>query len=75
MPPQPKNTLANLLEWIECMKHKYLDTEQPWPVIALLAIGSVALGTIVAALTNPLISFFSGALFVVFGVRLINWLG
>jgi len=54
---------------------KYLDTEQPWEVIALLAIGSVALGTIVAALTNPIIAFFGGAAFVVMGVRLIIWLG
>ncbi len=55
---------------------KYLDTEQPWPVIALLAILYVALGVIVATLTNNVVvSFASGVAAVVFGVRLIIWLG
>jgi len=55
---------------------KYLDTEQPWPIIALLAILYVAIGVGVATLTsNIFILFVGGALFVVFGVRLIIWLG
>jgi len=54
---------------------KYLDTEQPWPVPALLAIGTVAVGVVVAALTSPVVAFFCGAAFVVVVVRLIIWLG
>ena len=55
---------------------KYLDTEQPWPVIALLAILYVAIGVIVATLTsNVIVCFAGGVAAVIFGVRLIIWLG
>jgi hypothetical protein len=55
---------------------KYLDTEQPWPVIALVAILYVAVGVGVATLTSSVVvSFASGVAAVVFGVRLIIWLG
>lgn len=50
---------------------KYIETEQPWSVIALLAIGTVAVGVVVAALTSSIVSFFCGAAFVVVVVRLI----
>jgi hypothetical protein len=49
-----------------------LDTEQHWSIIALLAIGTIAVGVVVAALTSPIVSFFCGAAFVVVAVRLLE---
>jgi hypothetical protein len=55
---------------------KHLDVEQPWHVTALLAIFYVALGVIVATLTsNVIVCFAGGVAAVIFGVRLIIWLG
>lgn len=55
---------------------KFLDTEQPWQIVALLAILYVALGVGVVMLTNnAIVCFASGVAAVVFGVRLIIWLG
>jgi len=55
---------------------KYLDTEQPWKIIALLALFCVAIGVGVATLTsNVFISFFSGAGFVILGTLLISLAG
>jgi hypothetical protein len=58
------------------MKHKYLDTEQPWEVIALLALFCVAIGVGVASLTsNVIIAFISGVLVVILGTALIERVG